>query len=724
MEWNNIPAELRILPQWVVSSVDKVPRTPATGSAASVTNPATWGTFEEAIAAGYPNVGFVLTRNDPYAFVDLDQPQTESQGVRHGQILNAFGNTYAELSQSGNGVHIICRGSVPQGVRRDKVEVYSSDRYMICTGRVFRHAPIADAQPVLDVLYREMGGGTEDTRAHVHADDEPEVLSDAELVERAENAENGDKFVALCKGEWETVLDADGKNFPSQSEADHALIGMIAFYTRSNEQVERIFRMTALGKRDKAQRKDYVRRALKKIRANEPPPIDFSRIARVEPKKMVRASMSNGSGYTLEFPPGVVGEIARYIYSSSVRPVREVSIAAALAFVAGLVGRQYNISRTGLNLYIILLAKSGVGKEDAKNGIERIVTAVRVKAPIIEHYMGPGNISSGQALIKMLDEKPCFVSVLGEFGLRLQHLNDPRQATSLMMKMMLLDLYGKSGAGATLRESVYSDKQKNTKVVDSPAVTLLGESTPSTFYEGLSQDMIIAGLVPRFLIIDYPGDRPDTNPTPYAPPPDSLVQYIADLISAINNMEHTRTVYNVKVADDAQELLDAFDRECDSHIRNNENEALRELWNRAHLKSLRLSAILSVGKECVTLEDAQWSISLVRNDVALVSRRFEEGDVGGGEQKALSDVRRIIRRYVTEKPENKMAEDGVIPASFVQMRTNTLKSFQPKPRETLRNIFATLLENGEIQEVPRAQMQLRYKSTARAFVIVPGSFLG
>ena len=79
----------------------------------------------------------------------------------------------------------------------------------------------------------------------------------------------------------------------------------------------------------------------------------------------------------LYFPPGVVGEIADYIYRSSVRPVPDVALAASIALCAGIVGRSYNVSGTGLNLYVILVAKSGVGKEGARTGINRLIATQR-----------------------------------------------------------------------------------------------------------------------------------------------------------------------------------------------------------------------------------------------------------------------------------------------------------------------------------------------------------
>src|SRR5205823_1587369 len=80
-----VPADLRGVEQWVLWRYEersgkptKVPYCPLMGEPrkASVTDPATWGTFEQAVGAwrsgGYDGVGVVLTAADPYVGIDLD----------------------------------------------------------------------------------------------------------------------------------------------------------------------------------------------------------------------------------------------------------------------------------------------------------------------------------------------------------------------------------------------------------------------------------------------------------------------------------------------------------------------------------------------------------------------------------------------------------------------------------------------------------------------------
>ena len=88
-------------------------------------------------------------------------------------------------------------------------------------------------------------------------------LNDQQVLDRARNARNGDKFRDLENGNTPKYYrKSDGS--PDQSKADFALVNMLAFYTQDREQIVRLFRQSALGARDKAKRDDYVNRMVDK----------------------------------------------------------------------------------------------------------------------------------------------------------------------------------------------------------------------------------------------------------------------------------------------------------------------------------------------------------------------------------------------------------------------------------------------------------------------------
>lgn len=653
----NIPIELRQLNQWVNADMSlndkgepkKTPLNPRTSAYASVDDPRTWGSFSDALATGKP-VGFVLSKDDPYCIIDLDDklsnPASDDEKLRFGEIIKAF-ETYTEVSTSGRGAHLIVKGVLPKGINRSHVEMYSEGRYMICTGRVIKNYPIAERQELLDIMYAEMQP-TKITETLMQVES---IYTDSQILERAMNASNSSKYNNLWLGNWKDT-------YPSQSEADFALMSMFCFYTKDNQQAIRLFRMSALGKRDKAQRDDYFigkYGIINKIRSNELPELDFKHLqasAEVKVNELIAKADERNEQPALVIPHGLVGELTNYFLDTAIRPVKEIALAAALTLVAGVAGRSYNVSSTGLNLYIILLAKTGSGKEAAQDGIERLLRAVKTAGiPSVEDFVGPAAFSSGQALIKVLSAKPCFFSVLGEFGLTLQDISDPRATSSTrMLKKVLLDLYTKSGASNVLRSSVYSDTEKNTAIVQSPAVTILGETTPETFFEALTESQIAEGLIPRFSIIQYIGERPLRNQNAGCPPSEQLLAHFSTLVASALTSANSNLTTPVQIAPEAQALLDAFDNEADKLVRQHkENAPELHLWNRAHLKALKVSAVIAVGVNPMspTIDTlcATWAINFVRNDITLIASQFENDEVGNGESKQLSDLRNTILAY-------------------------------------------------------------------------------
>ena len=109
---NNIPLELRQLPQWVCAAADKKPLDPKTGGAASVTDSTTWAAFD--VACAYADqyglrVGFVLAESDPYTIIDLDdkpeRPATDEQKARCAKIDEKF--EYSAVAREYYGMAIV-----------------------------------------------------------------------------------------------------------------------------------------------------------------------------------------------------------------------------------------------------------------------------------------------------------------------------------------------------------------------------------------------------------------------------------------------------------------------------------------------------------------------------------------------------------------------------------------------------------------------------------------
>ena len=238
--YDNIPAELKAVRQWVCWNDDKLPKNPNTGGNAQSNNKSTWGTFDEAVAAvskyGFRGVGFMFA--PPYFGVDLDKC------LDNADFIEEFVETlqsYTEISKSGNGIHIICKGELPAGNRRrGNVEMYSERRYFIMTGKLYcdKYRDIADCTETIKPLHAKYLGDTTPKIAPRIV--EPLDMSDEELIDRARNCKTGAAFQFLYGGAWQGI-------YHSQSEADLAFCNQLAFWTqRDAARMDRIFRTSGL----------------------------------------------------------------------------------------------------------------------------------------------------------------------------------------------------------------------------------------------------------------------------------------------------------------------------------------------------------------------------------------------------------------------------------------------------------------------------------------------
>jgi len=186
---------------------------------------------------------------------DTTSPETLE---RYESVIETY-NSYTERSLSGRGFHTWVKGKIGEGRRRDGIEVYSQERFMICTGDVVNNSAIAERQELLTNMVERMSGPSLPLAS---LPDGPELYADSEILHRAEAAANGEHFLALYEADFERIGHAD------HSRADMGLISMLAFYTRNNQQVRRLFLASRLGQRDKSQRrKDYVDRTIRTVRS-------------------------------------------------------------------------------------------------------------------------------------------------------------------------------------------------------------------------------------------------------------------------------------------------------------------------------------------------------------------------------------------------------------------------------------------------------------------------
>lgn len=271
-----IPDELKAMPRWVCwravpdpkshSGISKQPVNPRTGGMARSNDPTTWTDFETAAAAAvdYAGIGFMFYESG-YIGIDIDDRPSEITDYRNGIRDNIFGQmndvlqTYAEFSQSGNGVHFIGRGSLPDKDFNNHdagVEMYTGARFFVMTGNLCtEYVDIADITETVKPYYEKYRTRSKSKAqsAELPAGAPRQLplagssMNAQEVIDRASRSRQGQKFSALYTG--------DTTGYNSNSEADMAFCNMLAFWCQGDLQLmDEIFRSSGL-MRDKWDRK-------------------------------------------------------------------------------------------------------------------------------------------------------------------------------------------------------------------------------------------------------------------------------------------------------------------------------------------------------------------------------------------------------------------------------------------------------------------------------------
>jgi putative DNA primase/helicase len=291
-----IPAELKAYPQWVLwrgvdkvekktgeIKLNKVPYNPHALTKASSTDVQTWGSFAQAVTA-LPNalqsweqddpqayrgggLGYVFAPDDPFCGIDLDHcrhPKTGALEPWAQQILDTLAS-YTEITPSGTGLHIITVGTVPAGGNRHgRLELYNTGRFFTMTGWHLPQTPptpaprqsqLAMVHAMHILLPKAEAKATKASQAPPRSSTSfsPTSPSDQDILTIASRAKNSAKFHALWNG--------DSAGYPSQSEADIALLCLLAFYTRDEGQLDALFRQSGLMDA-KWERQDYRTRTI------------------------------------------------------------------------------------------------------------------------------------------------------------------------------------------------------------------------------------------------------------------------------------------------------------------------------------------------------------------------------------------------------------------------------------------------------------------------------
>lgn len=245
VNFDNVPEELKQLSQWCLWRYE-LRRNKATGELkwtkvpyqvrgfrqrAESNNASTWGSWNELLTAWevdqqrpvpyFDGIGFFV---DGFVGIDLDKcfeggkPSDETK-----KIIDDF-SSYTEVSPSGKGVRIFCRGSLPvEGRKKGNFEIYSQERFLTVTGDRLPFAPttIETNQEAIDRFHERYIGTNGNGKPKKTDSGNPQISTSDEgeysVVPSGIGIE--EVIATACQdSSFKRLFDGDTTGYPSQSE--------------------------------------------------------------------------------------------------------------------------------------------------------------------------------------------------------------------------------------------------------------------------------------------------------------------------------------------------------------------------------------------------------------------------------------------------------------------------------------------------------------------------
>lgn len=230
-------------------------------------------TYEEAFNywkyGDYDGIGFYLTKECNLVFIDLDNCIDEEGNYSQlaEDLTEKFKDCYIEVSHSERGLHIICKGNIPQAIKRQEIEIYSQGRYIALTGNAINeNEPIYKPLELEEVyyIYKPIKHAKNEKQSPTTAYN-PSATIEA-LEQKIKNSKQGEKWERLHKG------NIDG--YKSMSEGAQAYIDIVNYFSCGNDELTRaLFSLSNFAKYEKYQKAYYIDRMIEnaKTTANYTP---------------------------------------------------------------------------------------------------------------------------------------------------------------------------------------------------------------------------------------------------------------------------------------------------------------------------------------------------------------------------------------------------------------------------------------------------------------------
>lgn len=322
--------------------------------------------------------------------------------------------------------------------------------------------------------------------------------------------------------------------------------------------------------------------------------------------------------------PGKLGLMVDWTNATAMKPQPMFAVQAALALGSVAMGRKFRTTNDNWSsLFFLNIGVSGAGKEHAKTAIERVLRAAKFSS------MSPASeYTSDSAIDSMLRMHPTHIAIIDEFGYMLKTANAKNNTNGGTARKRLMEVFGR--CGGTLQPKAFStatltQAQRDgfgPRHVENPALTVLGMTTPTPFYEAVGSGALTDGFLNRLIVVESNLGRQPARFVDQVEVPEDLVRWVrecrvkgdgnlADVIDAAHSEVPAPTILDFSV--EARRLFTELEIRCIERMDELEMHGMAEMYSRVREIAMRVSLIVAHSNEAdvIGAEHAHWAIEYV-----------------------------------------------------------------------------------------------------------------
>jgi Uncharacterized conserved protein len=651
----NIPQEMKDISQWVLWKLEelingttgepeidyltgevkltKVPYQP-NGKKADSTRQETWSSFEEALAAYNPSIyaglGFVITKSTEIIAVDFDHVRHDYTSPVDGWQTKKWDegvfaeikdfNSYAEISQSGEGAHVFCKGVIPKaGRKKNNREMYSDSRFFAVTGDIISTVPptINEAQECISDYYELWFDDSQSTYSNTTTCQKSPDMSDSEVLQHCRNEANAEKFNKLHMG--------DTSSYHSSSEAELAYCRKLAFYTQKQDQIDRIYRTSGLYNHKWDRRGKYtLEKAIINLPAiyqskpqnqEEPFTVDPNSVETLDGIKELtadeiraRKESFKDRRLTLVLPPNHFVSIYRTWLSGITDGYEDYQTMGALWIISSFCNYNVNVrlkqETVRPNLSVTIFGRSTTSRKST------VVNRTRqVHESVTGSYL-PNEDFSIEGYLESLSMNPTQHHVRDEVAGFLAKIHKQYNEGFNELECALYD-------GQNFRKTLAAKGNKEPKMFDikSPYITKLYATTPDNYFKYMEMEDFLCGKEFRTLFV-YPTYSKNKMALGIETQQDIdnwilVLKRAKEIYDFIQNSDGIEFKFEPGALEYYSEITSKIEDDADKA----DNSILSSAVGRSQIHILKLAMLLELGKEQISTTITKESLAVSANAI-------------------------------------------------------------------------------------------------------------